>query len=67
MVRVAVRCSYCGHRLHRSLWSRVKKRVFGRNPKITPFQIVLLVVFVLLAYKIIVYLVERKPPTYTGE
>jgi len=66
-VRSASRCGYCGHRLHRSMWSRVRRRVFGRNPKITPFQIVLLIAFVLIAYKVITYIVEYRPPSYVGE
>lgn len=66
-VRVASRCAHCGHRLHRSLWSRTRRRVFGRNPKMTPFQIVLLIVFVIVAYKVIVYIVEYRPPSYVGE
>lgn len=66
-VRSASRCGNCGHRLHRSLWRRVRRRVFGRNPKITPFQILLLIAFVLVAYKLITYIVEYKPPSYIGE
>ena len=65
--RIATRCAYCGHRLHRSFWSRVRRRVFGRNSKITPFQIALLIAFVFLAYKTIIYIAEYRPPLYTGE
>ena len=66
-VRVASLCANCGHRLHRSIWSRVRRRVFGRNPKITPFQIILLIALVIAAYKVIVYIAEYKPPSYLGE
>ena len=65
--RVASRCAYCGHRLHRSLWSRVRRRVFGKNPKITPFQIVLLIAFVIVAYKAMIYILEYRAPSYLGE
>ena len=41
--------------------------MFGANPKITPFQILLLIVFVLVAYKGIVFLAEYKAPAYQGE
>lgn len=65
--RVASRCGQCGRRLHRSLWRRINKRVFGQHPKVTAFQIILLIVFVALGYKTVVYLVEYKPPVYQGE
>ena len=65
--RIASRCVHCGHRLHHSLWSRVRRRVFGRNPKITPFQIVLLIAFVMIAYKVIIYILEYRPPADLGE
>src|SRR5690348_1701503 len=54
--RSAKQCSKCGHRLHRSLWRRWRKRLFGEHPKITPVQIILLIVFVAVAYKVIIYL-----------
>jgi uncharacterized membrane protein YvbJ len=66
-MRVASRCGHCGHRLHRSLWNRAQRRFFGRNPKITPFQIILLIAFVVVAYKVIVYIVEYRPPTFVGQ
>lgn len=65
--RVASQCSSCGHRLHRPFWRRLRRKLFGRNPKITPFQIILLLIFVFLGYKVIVYLAEYKPPVYQGE
>ena len=45
----------------------MRRRVFGRNPKITPFQIVLLIAFVMIAYKVIIYILEYRPPAYLGE
>lgn len=64
--RVASRCTSCGHRLHRSwLKSRLKKlekKVFGRRPKITLWQIILLVVAVYATYKIIIRIVEYEAP-----
>lgn len=65
--RVATHCVECGHRLHRPVLRRLRKRLFGQRPKVTPFQIVLLVVFVLAAYKVVVYLAEYRPPAYQGE
>ena len=65
--RVAAKCGFCGHRLHHSVWSRVRRRIFGRNPKITPFQVALLVAFVLIAYKVLIYIAEYRAPTYVGE
>lgn len=67
IARVVARCANCGHRLHHSLWSRVRRHVFGRNPKITPFQIALLIAFVIAAYKVITYIVEYQPPSRLGE
>lgn len=66
-LRSITNCSECGQRLHRSFWRRLQKRVFGANPKITPFQILLLIAFVLIAYKGIVFLAEYKAPAYQGE
>ncbi len=66
-LRAASHCTECGNRLHRSLWRRMRKRLFGRNPKITPLQILLLIVFVFFAYKVIVYLAEYKPPAYEAQ
>lgn len=64
--RSAQNCGHCGHRLHRHWWHRVRKRVFGTTPKITPFQILLLIIFVYFTYKVIIYLVEYEPPSYEG-
>ena len=60
-------CGECGRRLHRSPWRRWRKRLFGQRPKITPFQILLLLFFVLLAYKTIIFFAEYRPPVYQGE
>jgi hypothetical protein len=63
--RVAGRCTQCGHRMHRSWWRsklrRVERKIFGRRPKITWFQIALLVVSVYAAYKVILMVVEYRP------
>ena len=64
--RVATRCTGCSRRLHRSWFKsrfrRIEKTVFGRRPKITWFQLVLLALFVYAAYKVIVRIVEYEPP-----
>lgn len=64
--RIATRCGKCGSRLHRSFWRRLEKRFFGSRAKITPLQIFLLVVVSYMAYKVIIYLAEYRPPSYDG-
>ena len=59
--RIADECVECGKRLHRSLWRRLEKKLFKRNPKMNVWQFVLLVVAVYVAYKIIVKLAEFRP------
>jgi hypothetical protein len=59
--RVLARCPKCGRRLHRSRWRRLKRKFFNKRWKVTPLQIILLVVLVLVAYKLIILLVEYKP------
>ncbi len=56
--RVDAICSHCGHHLHRSFGRRLKKKLFPNNRKIRLVEAGLLVILVLVAYKIIVKLVE---------
>ena len=57
-LRAAAKCSECGHQLHRSTWKRLQRKVFGGKAGITPFQVFLLVVCAVIAYRVIVFLVE---------
>jgi len=60
--RAADRCLECDRRLHRSSWRKLRKRIFGSRSKVSPFQILLLIFFVLMAYKVIVYVAEYRMP-----
>lgn len=61
--RVFERCSSCGHRLHRSLASRFQRRLRKLLPKrVKPLHLALLVIGILVAYKVVVFLAEYRPP-----
>ncbi len=49
-LRTAKRCSHCGHPLHRSLWSRLQKKVFKR---ISLAQTAILVVALVVLCKVV--------------
>jgi len=60
--RVDGHCVECARRLHRSLWRRASKKLFGNRRNITAWQIVTLAVGVWLAYKIVIFFAEYRPP-----
>ncbi|MEK7685578.1 MAG: zinc ribbon domain-containing protein [Verrucomicrobiota bacterium] len=60
--RVMARCGSCGRRLHRSWWRRLKKRLFLKSQNVTPLQLALLVLGVLVGFAFIVFLLEFKVP-----
>ena len=55
-------CVECSHRLHRSIWRRVSKKLTGDRRNISLWQIVLLIVAVWCVYKVIIYFAEYRPP-----
>ncbi len=56
-------CVECDHRLHRSMWRRVSKKLTGDRRNISLWQIVLLIVVVWCAYKVVIYFAEYRPPS----
>lgn len=56
--RIETECGECGHRLHRSRWKSVSKRMFGNRRHVQVWQVGLLIVGVWLAYRAIVFLAE---------
>jgi hypothetical protein len=56
--RVDAVCSHCGHHLHRSLGRRLMKKLMPHNRTIILVEAGLLLILVLVAYKIIIKLVE---------
>ncbi len=49
--------------MHRSFLKRLQKKMTARKAKITPMQIVLVLVVVLVTYKLIVHFAEYTPPS----
>src|SRR5213083_456399 len=58
--RTAAHCAHCGHRMHRSLWRKWHKRMFLKNYEFAPWHAVALVLFVALAFYVIVRIAESK-------
>lgn len=62
-VRASNHCEKCGTRLHHSLFRKLSRRLNARNRfKITPLELVLLVLAVYFTYKVIVRIAEMEPP-----
>ncbi len=59
--RVFSRCTHCGERLHRSLWRRWRKKLFPDRSKLTPFQLLALIIGVVVTYLIILKLTNLTP------
>ena len=57
-MRSHTRCSACGRRLHRPLLQKIFTRKLGRTTKITPLQLLFLLIAVTIGYKAIVFFVE---------
>lgn len=55
-------CAHCGQHLHRSLWRRWRKKLLPDDRLVKPWQVGLLILAVLLAYKIIVKVAEMQAP-----
>ncbi len=56
--RARSRCTECSHRLHRSLWRKLRQKLLPKNSKVKPWEVVLLVVAVYVTNKIVVKLAE---------
>ena len=61
-LRVDSRCTECGHRLHRSALTRVSRKLLGNRRNISLWQIGALVIGVWVAYKVIIFFAEYRPP-----
>jgi uncharacterized membrane protein YwzB len=53
--------------LHRPFLQKILSRKFGRTTKVTPWQLILLVVAVAIGYKAIIFLVESLSQTHETE
>jgi len=60
------RCSACGRRLHRPLIQKLLTRKLGRTVKVTPLQLIFLVVAVAIGYKVIIFFIESLSQTNNG-
>ena len=60
--RVDSHCLECAGRLHRSLLKRASKKLFGNRGNITAWQIAALVIAVWVAYKVVIFFAEYRPP-----
>ena len=66
-VRSRSRCTSCGRRLHRPFLHKILSRKLGRTTKVTPWQLILLIVAVAIGYKAIIFMVESLSQTREGE
>jgi hypothetical protein len=66
-LRSQTRCSACGRRLHRPLLQKIFTLKLGRTTKVTPLQLLLLVIAVAFGYKAIVFFVETLSRTREGD
>lgn len=62
--RVYTRCQSCGRRLHKSVFEKMHRQVFDHRAKITPFQIVLLLVAVAVVYIVIEWVNKFRMPSH---
>src|SRR5262249_39499080 len=57
------RCSACGRRLHRPWFQKILTRKLGKSVKVTPLQLIFLVVAVAIGYKVIIFFIESLSQT----
>ena len=56
--RVHSRCQSCGRRLHKSFFEKMNSRMFRQNARVTPIQLVLLLIFAAVAFYCVM-IIER--------
>ena len=49
-LRALSKCSECGRRLHRSLWRRLRSRVYIKGKRIGALEVVLFLIALLIVY-----------------
>lgn len=65
--RVRSRCAACGRRLHRPFFQKILHRKLGKSVKITPLQLIFLVIVVAIGYKVIIMFIESLSQSSGGE
>lgn len=63
--RVYNRCHSCGRRLHLSVFARLNNRLLAQKARITPMQIVWLLIFAAAAFYFVMKIDDIKLPTPT--
>ena len=60
------RCSACGRRLHRPWFQKILTQKLGKSVKVTPLQLIFLVLAVAIGYKVIIFFIESLSQTNPG-
>ena len=63
--RVHTCCQSCGRRLHKSFFEKMNGRMFRQNARVTPLQVVLLLIFACVAFYCVMMIDRLKLPTIT--